>query len=66
MAPPRKYSDELRERAVRLYLESDRPSKGGVKQGSDMRIWALFLIALAFAAGTAEAAAPPLYKNCTT
>ena len=30
-----------------------------------MRVWALFLIALAFAVGTAEAAAPPLYKNCT-
>jgi transposase len=25
MARPRKYSDELRERAVRFYLESDRP-----------------------------------------
>ena len=25
MAAPRKYSDELRERAVRLYFESDRP-----------------------------------------
>jgi len=25
MARPRKYSDELRERAVRLYFESDRP-----------------------------------------
>ena len=25
MSRPRKYSDELRERAVRLYLESDRP-----------------------------------------
>src|SRR2546430_6485406 len=25
MARPRKYSDELRERAVRLYSESDRP-----------------------------------------
>jgi transposase len=25
MSRPRKYSDELRERAVRLYFESDRP-----------------------------------------
>ena len=25
MARPRKYPDELRERAVRLYFESDRP-----------------------------------------
>jgi transposase len=25
MARPRKYSDELRERAVRFYFESDRP-----------------------------------------
>ena len=25
MARPRKYSDELRERAVRLYFEADRP-----------------------------------------